>query len=236
MESLKALLWWNPFAWIAARRLIETEEFEADSDVLEGGYDRELYMNAIFRQLFGYSPEIANGLRDSLTKKTIQDDDFAETGQVRPAPPRGSTPRDRRPPLRLLVHLPCRTDTHRHPLHRPRRLPDQRHGDHDRGGETLREADRDSVREGGRHTVSDRRAHAAVPGRRPDQIPGVDPNPAPLSRRGPQTGHPGEGRADVRRRTGRIGHEDLGAPVPAPAAHDGGAPHREVEQRTLVAR
>lgn len=36
--------------------------------LLEGGYDRELYMNAIFRQLFGYSPEIANGLRDSLTK------------------------------------------------------------------------------------------------------------------------------------------------------------------------
>lgn len=68
MESLKALLWWNPFAWIAARRLIEAEEFEADSDVLESGYDREHYMNAIFRQLFGYSPEIANGLRDSLTK------------------------------------------------------------------------------------------------------------------------------------------------------------------------
>lgn len=72
MESLKALLWWNPFAWIAARRLIEAEEFEADSDVLEGGYDRELYMNAIFRQLFGYSPEIANGLRDSLTKKRFK--------------------------------------------------------------------------------------------------------------------------------------------------------------------
>ena len=112
----------------------------------------------------------------------------------------------------------------------------RRRGDHDRGGERLREAGRDSVREGGRHTVSDRRAHAAVPGRRPDQIPGVDPNPAPLSRRGPQTGHPGEGRADVRRRTGRIGLGDLGAPVPAPAAHDGGAPHREVEQRTLVTR
>lgn len=72
MESLKALLWWNPFAWIAARRLIEAEEFEADSDVLEGGYDRELYMNAIFRQLFGYSPEIANGLQDSLTKKRFK--------------------------------------------------------------------------------------------------------------------------------------------------------------------
>lgn len=72
MECFKALLWWNPFVWIAARRLTEAEEFEADSDVLAGGYDMEHYMNAIFRQLFGYSPEIANGLRDSLTKKRFK--------------------------------------------------------------------------------------------------------------------------------------------------------------------
>lgn len=72
MESMKALLWWNPFVWIAARRLTEAEEFEADSDVLNEGYDKELYMHVIFRQLFGYSPEIANGLRSSLTKKRFQ--------------------------------------------------------------------------------------------------------------------------------------------------------------------
>lgn len=72
MESMKALLWWNPFVWIAARRLTEVEEFEADSDVLKEGYDREHYMHVIFRQLFGYSPEIANGLRSSLTKKRFQ--------------------------------------------------------------------------------------------------------------------------------------------------------------------
>ena len=72
MECMKAALWWNPFAWIAARRLTEAEEFEADSDVLAGGYDVEHYMNVLFRQLFGYSPEIANGLRDSLTKKRFQ--------------------------------------------------------------------------------------------------------------------------------------------------------------------
>lgn len=72
MECMKAALWWNPFVWIAARRLTEAEEFEADSDVLAGGYDVEHYMNVLFRQLFGYSPEIANGLRDSLTKKRFQ--------------------------------------------------------------------------------------------------------------------------------------------------------------------
>lgn len=72
MELLKAALWWNPFVWIAARRLTETEEFEADSDVLDSGYDRAVYMQTIFRQLFGYSPEIANGLRNSLTKKRFK--------------------------------------------------------------------------------------------------------------------------------------------------------------------
>lgn len=72
MECMKALLWWNPFVWMAARRLTETQEYEADRDVLAGGYDRQRYMNAIFKQLFGYSPDIANGLHDSLTKKRFQ--------------------------------------------------------------------------------------------------------------------------------------------------------------------
>ena len=72
MEQMKAAMWWNPFVWIAARRLTEAEEFEADSDVLRSGFRLPDYMNAIFKQLFGYSPEIANGLRDSLTKKRFQ--------------------------------------------------------------------------------------------------------------------------------------------------------------------
>lgn len=37
MECMKAVLWWNPFVWLAARRLTEAEEFEADSDVLAKG-------------------------------------------------------------------------------------------------------------------------------------------------------------------------------------------------------
>ena len=72
MECMKAALWWNPFVWLTARRLTEAEEFEADSDVLAGGYDIEHYMKTLFKQLFGYSPEIANGLRDSLTKKRFK--------------------------------------------------------------------------------------------------------------------------------------------------------------------
>lgn len=72
MEALRVLMWWNPFVWIAACRLGEVHEFEADSDVLESGFDRTEYMSTIFRQLFGYSPEIANGLRNSLTKKRFK--------------------------------------------------------------------------------------------------------------------------------------------------------------------
>ncbi|WP_288896023.1 M56 family metallopeptidase [uncultured Alistipes sp.] len=72
MECMKALMWWNPFVWLAARRLAEAQEYEADRDVLAQGCDRELYMSTIFRQLFGYSPDIANGLRNSLTKKRFQ--------------------------------------------------------------------------------------------------------------------------------------------------------------------
>ncbi len=69
MELQKALLWWNPFVWYAARLLTEVEEFEADRDVLSKGEDRTIYIQTIFKQMFGYSPEIANSLRDSLTKK-----------------------------------------------------------------------------------------------------------------------------------------------------------------------
>ncbi|MDE6375119.1 MAG: M56 family metallopeptidase, partial [Alistipes sp.] len=72
MECMKALLWWNPFVWLAARRLAEAEEYEADHDVLTQGYDPQKYMDTLFRQLFGYSPDIANGLRNSFTKKRFQ--------------------------------------------------------------------------------------------------------------------------------------------------------------------
>ncbi len=69
METMKALTWWNPFVWLAANRLNEVEEFEADSDVLRSGCDVHDYMQLILKQLLGYSPDITNGLRNSRTKK-----------------------------------------------------------------------------------------------------------------------------------------------------------------------
>ena len=72
MECLKTLLWWNPFAWLATHSLTEVEEFEADHDVVNEGYDVGTYIETIFTQLFGFSPDIANSLRNSLTKKRLQ--------------------------------------------------------------------------------------------------------------------------------------------------------------------
>lgn len=92
MEFLKAALWWNPFVWLAARRLVEVEEYEADSDVLASGYAINRYVDTLFMQLFGYSPEIANGLRSSLTKKRLK----MMTSQ----------PRSRHARLRLAATLP----------------------------------------------------------------------------------------------------------------------------------
>lgn len=71
MELMRAALWWNPFVWIAARRLAEVHEYEADSEVTGSGYDVSNYINTLMKHLLGYSPDIANGLRDSLTKKRL---------------------------------------------------------------------------------------------------------------------------------------------------------------------
>lgn len=72
MEIQKCIMWWNPFVWVISRRLTEVHEFEADSDVIRGGQDANLYVTTLLKHLFGYSPEIANGLDNSLTKKRLK--------------------------------------------------------------------------------------------------------------------------------------------------------------------
>lgn len=72
MQLLRALMWWNPFVWIAQRRLTEVHEYEADADVLGEGYDVNDYITSILKSLLGYSPDIANSFRDSLTKKRFE--------------------------------------------------------------------------------------------------------------------------------------------------------------------
>jgi len=66
---LKALCWFNPFFWMMERMLSEVQEYEADEDVLRAGYSIDSYRLAIFKQLFGYYPDLTSGLSHSLTKK-----------------------------------------------------------------------------------------------------------------------------------------------------------------------
>lgn len=69
LELMRCVFWFNPFVWLAANALVEVQEWEADSDVLNQGYDVYEYRQIIFRQLFGYDADIISGLNSQLTKK-----------------------------------------------------------------------------------------------------------------------------------------------------------------------
>lgn len=69
MEAMLCVLWFNPFAWLAARWLREVQEWEADRDVLDAGCDLTDYRTTLFSQLFGCNPDMTCGLSHSFTKK-----------------------------------------------------------------------------------------------------------------------------------------------------------------------
>ena len=69
MSVLRSIFWFNPFLWIAEKDLEEVQEWEADKDVLDEGWNLKTYRTTIFKQLFGYNPDITCGLNHSLTKQ-----------------------------------------------------------------------------------------------------------------------------------------------------------------------
>ena len=69
LSILRSLFWFNPFFWMAEKDLEEVQEWEADKDVLNEGYELKTYRRTIFKQLFGYNPDITCGLNHSLTKQ-----------------------------------------------------------------------------------------------------------------------------------------------------------------------
>ncbi|MBQ8808907.1 MAG: peptidoglycan DD-metalloendopeptidase family protein [Bacteroidales bacterium] len=69
LSILRSLFWFNPFFWMAEKSLEEVQEWEADKDVLNEGYELDKYRTTIFKQLFGYNPDISCGLNHSLTKQ-----------------------------------------------------------------------------------------------------------------------------------------------------------------------
>lgn len=78
MELLRCVAWFNPFVWLAGSALVEVHEWQADSDVLSEGYDVLEYRQLIFQQLFGYKPDLTNGLSSSqpFKKRFIMMTDF----------------------------------------------------------------------------------------------------------------------------------------------------------------
>ncbi len=69
MGVLRAMLWFNPFVWMAHRSLTEVHEYEVDRNLLDSGVDLTEYRKLILKQLFGCNPDMASGLGNSLTKK-----------------------------------------------------------------------------------------------------------------------------------------------------------------------
>lgn len=69
MSVLRSIFWFNPFFWMAEKDLEEVQEWEADKDVLDEGWNLKTYRTTIFKQLFAYNPDITCGLNHSLTKQ-----------------------------------------------------------------------------------------------------------------------------------------------------------------------
>ena len=65
LSILRSIFWFNPFFWMAEKDLEEVQEWEADKDVLNEGYELDTYRTTIFKQLFGYNPDISCGLNHS---------------------------------------------------------------------------------------------------------------------------------------------------------------------------
>ena len=68
-EVVRSICWYNPFVWMIGSDLREVQEWEADRDVLDRGYDLTTYRMLIFHQLFGYGPDLTCGLNHAFTKK-----------------------------------------------------------------------------------------------------------------------------------------------------------------------
>lgn len=69
LSVIRSIFWFNPFFRMAEKDLTEVQEWEADKDVLEQGHELNSYRLTIFKQLFGYNPDISCGLNHSLTKQ-----------------------------------------------------------------------------------------------------------------------------------------------------------------------
>lgn len=82
MQILKIVMWFNPFVHLAAVRLDEVHEYEADRDVLRAGYSRKVYAETILGNVLnvrsgtdGYMKELPycpSAFHSSLTGERLR--------------------------------------------------------------------------------------------------------------------------------------------------------------------
>ena len=71
MELLKTLCWFNPFVWIASRKLVEMQEMEVDADVLSQGFDLTEYREVLLKQVMGLDEGWVCAFSPSFMKKRL---------------------------------------------------------------------------------------------------------------------------------------------------------------------
>lgn len=69
LSLLRAVYWFNPFYWMALSSLAQLQEWEADRDTLKDGVDLHIYQMTIFKQMFGYYPDLSSALIQGPVKK-----------------------------------------------------------------------------------------------------------------------------------------------------------------------
>ncbi|MHC1778847.1 MAG: TonB family protein [Bacteroidales bacterium] len=72
INLISVFQWFNPFITLLKRSLIETHEFQADKDVLEGGLEIDIYRSLLLNTQFGVSPYLSSNLNKSLTLKRFK--------------------------------------------------------------------------------------------------------------------------------------------------------------------
>ncbi len=70
---LMIIQWWNPMAWLLSKEMQRVHEYQADSDVLEAGYDCKEYQYLLLRRVVGdtrYS--LVSGLKHNELKNRLK--------------------------------------------------------------------------------------------------------------------------------------------------------------------
>jgi|GEM_PF-6597935 TonB family C-terminal domain len=71
LEFVRALCWFNPFFWKIRTALRDVHEYQVDRAMVQGKISLNTYKIMIMKELFGSTPEMAQGFGHSLVKKRI---------------------------------------------------------------------------------------------------------------------------------------------------------------------